>query len=266
MTPARMTAMHERGRAAWPSVTVKPEELAALLQAQGAAGDDETGRDAAELYLACALRRGDELAIAAFKQTYFAGLEPMLTAMGLGGAQRDEVWQLLSVRLLVTTDEQPPRIVGYAGRGQLRGLVKVASTRLALDLRGPAAAETVSDAWLEQLPAAVSSPELRWMKARHRDELKQELEAAISQLEARDRALLRLNLVERVGIDAIATAYQAHRATVARWVNQARGRLIEQVRLRLMERWRISADELDQLGAMIDSQVDLSLERLLATG
>jgi RNA polymerase sigma-70 factor (ECF subfamily) len=103
------------------------------------------------------------------------------------------------------------------------------------------------------------------MKVQHREQLKEELERAIGTLDARERALLRLSLVERLGIDAIATAYGAHRATVARWLAAARERLSSVVRERLSERWQLEPDELGELRALIESHVDLSLERLLAS-
>lgn len=38
------------------------------------------------------------------------------------------------------------------------------------------------------------------------------------------------------------------------------------MRERLTARWKLAEGELDQLGLMVDSQLDLSLERLLSAG
>jgi RNA polymerase sigma-70 factor (ECF subfamily) len=101
------------------------------------------------------------------------------------------------------------------------------------------------------------------MKAQHGEQLKEELERAIGTLEPRERALLRLSLVERLGIDAIAAAYGAHRATIARWLVTAREKLTTSVRERLSERWQVEDGELGELRALIESHVELSLERML---
>src|SRR5262249_21607545 len=117
---------------------------------------------------------------------------------------------------------------------------------------------------LEELPALGSDPELQFMKREHRAALKQELEAAIADLSTRQRMMLRLHLVERLGIDAIATICSVHRATAARQVALAKETLAIRVRLRLVARWRVSTPDLPALRSLVDSQLDLSLRRLLA--
>jgi RNA polymerase sigma-70 factor (ECF subfamily) len=101
------------------------------------------------------------------------------------------------------------------------------------------------------------------MKQQHRVELKEELEAVIGALSTRERMVLRLHLVERVGIDAIAALCAVHRATAARMVSRARDRLAHQLRERLVSRWRVAQADLPALKTLIDSQIDLSLPRLL---
>jgi len=266
--PIWLADIRERGRAAWPQLEVSTVELAAALRSQIEIRDnatvDELAVDAAEIYLACACERGDTAAVIAFRDAYYAPIEPAIAKMGLDASQRDDLWQALAVRLFVASAGEPARIVSYAGRGQLHGLVKVAATRLALDILERQQRFTANDDWLDRVPGASSDPELHWIKLQHRTELKQEVELAIAALSTKDRALLRLTLVERLGIDAIATTYQTHRSTVARWITRARAELAEGVRARLVERWRISHDELGHIGPMIDSQLDLSLERLLS--
>jgi RNA polymerase sigma-70 factor (ECF subfamily) len=258
----RSSELHARGRAAWPTVDVSADELVAAVDAyNAAAGTTDDAVDVAEIYVACACQRGDSTALAAFRAMYFTPLARTLGTLHVDAAGLDDLWQTLAIRLFV--DGETPKIASYAGRGQLHGLVKVAATRLALDLRERDERST-SDAILESVPSGRASPELQWMKVQHGEQLKEELERAIGALEPRERALLRLSLVERVGIDAIATAYGAHRATVARWLATARERLTNTVRERLSERWQVEGDELGELRALIESHVDLSLERLLA--
>ena len=191
-------------------------------------------------------------------------MEGALARMGLGPAHRDDVWQTLCQRLLVGEEGAPTRIVHSAGGGTLGGLVRVAATRLGLSIVEQEKRTVATDALLDQIAAGSSGPELGLMKQQHRHELKQEVEAAIGDLSVRERLVLRLHLVEQVGIDAIAAAQGVHRATAARWVASAKEALGERVRARLSARWRVGDASLPALRTLVDSQLDLSLGRLLA--
>jgi RNA polymerase sigma-70 factor (ECF subfamily) len=260
----------DRGRAAWPGVAVSGDELAqiAALRLSGAASRDASAcaqsLDAAELYLAAGCTRGDPVALAQFRVRYFDALAAPLRRMGLGAAQCDDVWQILCTRLLVGAGDDPPRIVRYAGAGKLAGLVRVAATRLALNCREKEKRGEEGDGWLDDLPAAISDPELHFMKREHRAALKEELEAAVKDLSSRQRMVLRLHLVERLGIDSIAAICSVHRATAARQVAAAKETLAIRVRLRLVARWNVSDRDLHALKSLVDGQLDLSLRRLLA--
>jgi len=259
----------ERGRAAWPGLAVSHDEMAHVVTDRLANGsvNGEPARlgalDAAELYVAIACARGDPAALAQFRARYFEPLVPSLRRMGLGDAQLDEVWQTACDRLLVRHGDEPPRILRYAGRGELRGLVRVATTRMALNWLQRDRGSGTHD-WLDRLPGGHSDPELHAIKLQHRDDLKEELEAAIASLSVRERMLLRLHLVERMGIDAVAAVCSVHRATAARSIVRAKETLAARVRERLMMRWRIADGDLPALKVLVDSQVDLSLTRLLA--
>ena len=251
------------GRAAWPGVEVSEHELADAAARRSAQARRVDALDAAELYLAAACARGDRAALDLFRARFFDVLSAKLRGMGLDDAQRDDVWQTLCTRLFVGAPGEAPRIVRYAGAGQLAGLVRVAATRLALHGRARSQRDTPDDR-LDELPATGSDPELHFMKREHRAALKQELEAAVHDLDARQRMMLRLHLVERLGIDAIATICAVHRATAARQVAAAKELLATRVRLRLVARWQVADPDLPALRTLVDSQLDLSLRRLLA--
>jgi RNA polymerase sigma-70 factor (ECF subfamily) len=267
---AWVVAEMPRCRAALPGLSVSEDELAAAARARLADGSE--GRplaglaelDAFELYLACACLRGDARALAELRARYFAPLESKLGRMGLGAAQRDDVWQVLCQRLLVGDEASPAKLLRYAGAGSLGGLVRVAATRLALGWLEQEQRTVGADDLLERLATGATGPELQLMKQQHRHDLKQEVEAAIAELSPRERMLLRLHLLEQVSIDAIATAQGIHRATAARWVVSAKQALGERVRLRLAARWRVGDASLPALRTLVDSQLDLSLGRLLA--
>lgn len=262
-----------RGRAVWPTLSVGEDQLIRIaklrVQATGATPDDQLKQleqlDAAELYLAAACERGDDLALHELYQQYFKPVIPSLRRMGINTDHCADIWQMLCERMLVSHDHTPPRIVRYAGQGKLPGLVRVAATRVALNWMAKDKRSAPGEDWLEQLPALDADPELRSIKLQHGAALKQELEAALVTLSARERMILRLHLIERLGIDAIATLCSVHRSTAARMVARTKRHLSSQLRARLARRWGVVPKDLPELTAMIDSQLDLSLTRLLGT-
>jgi RNA polymerase sigma-70 factor (ECF subfamily) len=258
----------ERGGAAWPGVELSPDELARVAALRLA---DPSARpirvadlDAVELYVAAACARGVPAALVQFRARYFDVLAVALHRIGVSADQVDDLWQLLCSQLFVGDPGTSPRVVRYAGSGHLAGLVRVAATRQAIKLRLRDRRDERDDSWLDALPATASDPELRFMKQEHRDAVKQEIAAAVQRLTARQRMILRLHLVQRLGIDAIAAICAVHRATAARQVAQAKQALVTGVRLALIARWRVSERELPSLISLVATQLDLSLPRLLA--
>jgi RNA polymerase sigma-70 factor (ECF subfamily) len=259
----------ELGQAAFPGVEVSQGELLSAVRARLLAGEADQAApaldtlDAAELYVACACVRGDRVALAALRRRYFEPLARALARMGLGAAQRDDVWQELCEQLAVQRERGPAKIMRYAGGGKMAALVRVAATRLGLRWLRQERRKTSADQVLADVSSGHSGPELHLMKEELRTHLKQEVEAAIASLDDRDRMLLRLNLLEHVSIDRIAQLSGTHRATAARWVARAKQRIAERVRARLAERWPLDESGIPVVRTLIDSHLDLSLGRLL---
>lgn len=59
--------------------------------------------------------------------------------------------------------------------------------------------------------------------------------------------------------------YGVHRATAARWLADARAALGDAIRGELAGRLRIAASEVDSIVRLVQSRVDMSLDRLLVT-
>lgn len=260
----------ERGRAAWPGIFVSEEELvriASIRLSEAAARGANRSLDAldvVELCLAVACARGDAAALHQFRARYFDTIAGRLRRMGVDDALREDVWQTLCERLMVATGGKPARIMRYAGTGELSGLVRVSATRVALNWLEHRKRRRAADDWVDLLPDTRSDPELHLVKHQLRTQLKEELARALSVLAARDRAVLRLHLVERVSIDRVAAMFVVHRATAARWIAHAKQALALRVRDRLLARWRLAPGSLPDFESLIDGQFDLSLERLLA--
>lgn len=220
--------------------------------------------DDAEIELAREVAAGDPGALREFEVRYLAPVRPTLRSMGLGDADVADIEQSVRLKLLVAEEGGAPRLVAYAGQGKLGGLVRVAAVREALSLlrkRKP----TTTDDWLEELSSPDDDPQLAQLKARHREAFKVSFEEAVRRLEPREHTLLRLHLVRHQTIDQIGAVYGVHRATAARWVEAAKQRLRALTIKVLGERFELRGPELERVVSLIESRIELSIDRLLAT-
>lgn len=252
------------GRAAHPEVTARAEDLAALVAKRLEGEDDPDKLAADEIYLACACALADSAAIATFERRYFAAIPAALSRLSLGRDEIREIEQLMRVRLFVAEAGEVARVVTYAGQGQLGGLLRVAAVRAGLNLlRDRGKLVTDSGDALEDIPITSDDPELAKLKAQHRTAFKAAFEEAAASLEPRERSLLGLAIVKNVSIDRIGMIYGVHRATAARWVQAARANLTKAVHRVLGQRLGVRGPELENLLPLVESQLELSLERLL---
>jgi RNA polymerase sigma-70 factor (ECF subfamily) len=181
----------------------------------------------------------------------------------------DDVKQRVRDKLLARDADGRLRLVAYAGEGRLRGLVKVVAMRLALDdirarRRRPDLGVAADAGAVDRLMAGDLGPELRVVERENGEHVKAAFHAAIDSLSSVDRGILRLHLLERLGIDEIAALHDVHRATAARWLARIRRHLGEHTQQALRARLRLDASELESLLRAVESRIDLSLSRVLA--
>lgn len=253
------------GAAALPGLAIDAEAAARLLAERLEGEHDPRALDVEELYLACACALAEPAALVAFEARYFAVLPAALSRLALAHGELAEIEQRLRVRLFVAEAGCVPRIVAYAGRGQLGGLVRVAALRLGLNLLKERSRLQGRIEDLEDVAIVADDPELSQLKAEHRTAFKAAFEAAIGELPARQRSLLGLAIVKGLGVDRIGAIYGVHRATAARWVVAARQELSRAVRRALESRLGVPAHELGDLVPLVESQLELSLERILSS-
>ncbi|MGC4120861.1 MAG: sigma factor-like helix-turn-helix DNA-binding protein [Myxococcales bacterium] len=253
-----LTRAHE----AWPGIEVPEGEYASHL-----AGRLEPGLAAlewADLYLACACARGDRQALKVFEDQVLAAAIPALSRLCGSAALVEEAQQLLRQKLLVGgAGGERARILDYSGRGPLAHYVTAAATRVALNLKRGASADSDDEA-LAQLPARGDDAELAYIKESYRREFVEAFQGALGTLSERDRTLLRLNFLDGLNIEEIGGMYRVHRATVARWIAKAREQLHDETRRRLQEKLRLTPSELRSLMNVADSHLEVSLSRFLA--
>jgi RNA polymerase sigma-70 factor (ECF subfamily) len=256
------------GPRAWPGLSVDEEEFLRHL----ASHVPET-RDllawlsevfASDLYLACACAKGDGRALAAFDSHFLAALGPHWSSGHPLSDFAAEVRQGLRERLLLEREGLPPRIAGYSGRGPLAAWVRMAATRLALNLRKSEKKPSSSiDEGRLALRAPDSDPELQYLQSRYADELAEALRVTLAALSPRLANVLRLHYQDGMTIEAMGTMYRVSSRTVQRWLAEARNTVMEETRRLLRERLAIADSQLDSLIGLVRSRLDLSIYRYL---
>ncbi len=253
---AALAALCADAAAAWPGVAVEPAELVAALAAR-----ELTAAAAIELHLAIACARGDAAAIAAFDRSYLDVVPQALAGMKLPAATVDDIRALVRDRLLLADGDRPPRILEYAGKGRLRGLVQVTATRAAIDRIRHEEREAPLPAGREL--AAPANLELSLIKAQYRSAFVEGFTRAVGSASRRDRNLLRLHFLGGMTLEQLAQMYGVHRATVVRWLAAAREAVFAATRAHVESALGAPREELDEMFALVESRVELSLERML---
>jgi RNA polymerase sigma-70 factor (ECF subfamily) len=213
-----------------------------------------------DLQLASAAGRGEPQAVRELEQLIVAASDTVARRIDRAPAFRDELRQAVRVRLLVAEGGRA-RIADYAGRGPLRGWLAVVTLRVALNLRRRVA--TASPDVLAELVSREDDPELHHLKTLYRAEFRDALEAGLTALSDRHRAVLRLSCVDGVKLRHLARLYGVHETTAARWVTHAAEAVAETARGHLMARLAMSPSSLDSVARMVLSHLDFSIARVL---
>jgi RNA polymerase sigma-70 factor (ECF subfamily) len=262
---ALLASAHTAGIVAWPGVTLGAGDFAAHLGLMTSGTPAAVGTLAvADLYLACACARGDARAVAALERAHDAAIDGALSRLRLAAVEREEARQALRVRILLPRDGAPPRIAEYSGRGELRGWLCVAASRIALNARRGVKREVqLGDDLLAALPSPALDPELEALRGRTRAEFRAAFAEAVAALSPRARNVLRQHHVDGLGIGELGGVYRVHRVTASRWVVEAQAALIDGLRAAFSRRAGITRDELPSLLRILQSQLELSLGRVL---
>lgn len=254
----------ERGQRAWPGVRIEPLRFARYLEDRVAGGAALDALHASDLYLACACAGGDEGALQALDDAFFGDCDAALARMDPSPGFADEVKQRARAKLFVHEPERPARIGEYAGRGELRTFLRVVIMREAISLRRTERREAphpgdgaASEPW------ETKDPELLHLRRVYADEFGHAFREAVGALTSEERNLVRYHYVERLNIDHIGAIYGIHRVSAARRLTRIRALLVDSTRRRLAERLRLGESELRSVLRLIESQVDISLRRVL---
>jgi RNA polymerase sigma-70 factor (ECF subfamily) len=217
---------------------------------------------AADVYLAGACALGDPAAIAYLDANLPALVLPIIARFGSPGDD-DEMVQRTRVALLAPVEDGPVGIARYSGRGELNAYIRAVAAKLALKQREREHGPLASDDPLQFLPDVHDSPAIASVKQRCRDELRAAFAVALEELDARERTMLRQHYVDGLSIDALAPLYDVHRATCARWIAEARTKILRGMRGHFREALDLAAADLESAIDLVGSQLDLSLARQL---
>jgi RNA polymerase sigma-70 factor, ECF subfamily len=259
-----------RARAAHPAIGLAPDVFVAHVARHVPPGDllaALPALQAADLYLGRAALDGDPAALRAFEPIFQRALEALFARASVPPTDRDDFAQQVRVKMLVAEAGREPKLALYGGRGPLARWLRASMLRSLLDARKRKRPEALldEDDWLAW-PSLADDPELARLKHVCRDAFKRAATEALDALEPRARLLLRQSLLDGVGAAQLATMYGVHAATLYRWLEEARGGLVRDTRRRLAASLQIGAVELDRLLGLLESQLDVSVRRLLEAG
>lgn len=257
-----LATLCEHAEARFPGASLARPDFARWL-AERCSQDELTQIRADDLWLACASASGDAVAIRTLMVSYIAPLADTLGRAGISEAARAEVLQQLLADLVVAAAPAQPMIAGYRGQGDLGAWLRVIALRSARRQKG----RDARDAELPQATpdtSAFADAELSYLKKKYTREYKAAIEGAFATLAPRDRNLLRFSLVDQLSIDQLGAIYHQHRSTIARNLQRIRRQLVEHTRANLETRLGVARADLDSIAKLVESQLDLTLPRLLA--
>jgi RNA polymerase sigma-70 factor (ECF subfamily) len=249
-------------RAAWPEVALDAERFCAFL-APRVRGVELASLHVGDLYLTCGCVDEVPAALHAFE-----GLLSDVAIRLRGVARSDELLEdakQVTREVLLQRGERPPAIADYAGRGDLRGWLRITFGReLVRLLRHDRGTRRLATAEMALVADPEDDPETAYLRRHYQDEFKEAFANAIARLDGDERRILRYSICERLTIDEIARLERVHRATAARQVTRARARLVDDTRGILRTRLRVDGSQLHSILRLIDSQLEVSVQRLLA--
>lgn len=217
---------------------------------------------AADLLLAAACVCQDPPSLLAFDSLLVKEVARTVRPLDSSPTFLDEVTQLVRERLLVKAPGREAMLADYAGLGSLSAWLRAVSMRVALNARRPHAREAPVSSVPEQ-PLADPDPELQLLQKRYREEFRAAFATAIAALSARERTLLRLTSLDGLTLAQVGPMYGKDASTISRWLLSAREQLLSGTRAALSATLQLSTTELDSVMRAADSELNLSLSRLL---
>ncbi len=255
---ASLSVAWERMRERFPDVNVS--ELEFCKRAGACPPGFQTLIAPSELYLVCGCQNGQTAALRLFREHIMRRARVALARMQLDRGLADEAEQSVWAKFMVAGPDGELPIWNYFGKGRLGVFLQVSATRAAVSLlRKESKYVGCDDDRLANTVGVVEGADLALLRATYEQSFRTALKQAFAALSARQRTLLRLHHVDRVTGDELARMYRVHRATITRWLADARQRLAEETRQRVMRDAGVSEADFKSLMGVLMSRLDLSL-------
>lgn len=261
---ASLSQLLGAARQSWPSLDVDDalfvEHLAGRLNKDSVLN----GLHAADLYVAFSCSLGDPAAMQALERDVLPQVPSVLKGNLPAGMTQDDVMQALRLKLFLRQPEAPPAISTYSGRGALLHWMRAAALRVTQDFARARKLEiaTPDEAMLDT-PAVNEDADVVYLKNQYAPEFKAAFQEAMASLSQRDQSLLRLQYLDGMSAEEIGRIYQTHRTTIWRWLTGCREELLKKTRKLLAERLKVSESEFSSLMNAMQSDLDVSLSRIL---
>lgn len=260
---AELDAHLGQARDVWPGVTIADAEIRRWVSERLEDGATLDTLRVHDIYLACGCAAGDVRALVHFHDRYKPAIAHAVRN-SLPPSQVDDGVQRVLVKLLVGSSDKPPAIASYGGRGKLSTWVQVVARREASnERRASHASLKASDAIDALCDVAIAEEGLPQIKEAYRAAFKGSFHHALACLSARERNLLRYECVDGLTIEQIAAIYRVDRSTIARWRSACRDQLFGMTRRAFNEQVGIVDDEFGSVVRLIESQLNVSLKRVL---
>lgn len=242
--------------ALWPKVHCDIAEFREHAEGVGASLE-QLERFGTDLVLAFTCARSDPAALCVFDLEHVSRIGPSLLRIDASADFLDEVKQRLRERLLAPPN---PRIRTYAASGPLLSWVRVAATRIGVDLKRhepKRGVQILADCMIQECHIEGSEA------LRYRDILETSIRIVFAQLEVRERNLIRLHYVDGLSVERLGAMYDVHRATAARWIVALRTRIFEEVERDVIATLKLSPSEFRSILGFVRSYLEASLSGLL---
>lgn len=258
---AEIAALFDAGQEAFPAIAVDPIAFASYLGARWSSASARLQPPVADLYLACACVVNAAGAHSEFERRFSVLIMGEARRIDSSTAFAEDVRQVVLERLFCARPPSQPKIAEYEARAPLKAFLRTVAVRAALNQRRRRRKEGPPPAALDEereFPAPVDV-ETSALKRRYKPEFEAAARAAASRLSPRERALLRMNVIEGQGKDDLGAYYHVAAATAWRWLDRARAAWREGTR----EELGLSESQYTSLGILIQSRLDLRVTSLL---
>jgi RNA polymerase sigma-70 factor (ECF subfamily) len=264
---AAFASVLDSARALWPRIAVDEGAVADRIGALVRSAPDAAAAIAAlhpDIVLAEAAFSGDRHALVELDRLVHTAAE----RAALRGAPADDLGQRVREQLLFSDGGRVAKITQYSGKGPLGAWLRVLVTRMGLTMqRGEnrRTSKLADDELLASAPAMDSSPELQMLRAAYAGPFRDAFREALKALPPEDRNMLRLHLVDGLGIDRLAPMYGVHRATAARRLLRTKEAVLAKTRELLQMKLGIGESDFTSLVGLMMSRVEVSESFLYST-